>query len=259
MNRSGFGILRAAPSGRRRRGGSSVEAVVWEGSGTAWAGVSWGTPVERRLRLLGWQVTSVPWGDHGIAHRGRPGVLHVFSGGMEPVASGSAAMADRLAAVEQALATARVDECSVVGICLGAQMIAAVSAGFAPRPVTGGGEAGLTLVRGHGRPDLVVPTAHVAEVPEEFLDVPGVRHLWSNGVTAVQGFALGDRVAGVQFHPELAADEARRAVRSFRRALPAPPVQAPNHRVDPETAMQLLLHAAAAHRLIGAEEDLLVG
>jgi GMP synthase-like glutamine amidotransferase len=243
--------------GARRHGGL-VEAVVWAGSGTAWAGVSWGTPVERRLRLLGWQVTTVPWGDAGTVHRGRPGVLHVFSGGMEPVASGSAAMADRLVAVEQALATARVDECSVIGICLGAQMIAAVSAGFPPRPVTGGGESGLTLVRGHGRPDLVVPTAHVAEVPEEFLDVPGVRHLWSNGVTAVQGFALGDRVAGVQFHPELAADEARRAVRSFRRSLPAPPVRAPGHRVDPENAMQLLLHAAAAHRLIAAqEEDLL--
>jgi hypothetical protein len=103
----------------------------------------------------------------------------------------------------------------------------------------------------------VVPTAHVAEVPAEFLELPEVRQLWSNDVTAVQGFALGDRVAGVQFHPELAADEARRAVRSFRRALPAPPVRAPGHRVDPENAMQLLLTETAAHRLIAAEEDLL--
>jgi GMP synthase-like glutamine amidotransferase len=234
-----------------------VEAVVWEGSGTAWAEVSWGTPVERRLRLLGWQVTSVPWGDHGAAHRGRPGVLHVFSGGMEPVASGSAAMADRLGAVAEALATARFDQCSVLGICLGAQQIAAVSAGLVPRPVAGGGEAGLTLVRGHGRPDLVVPTAHVAEVPTEFLELPEVRQLWSNDVTAVQGFALGERVAGVQFHPELSADEGRMAARSFRRSLPAPPVRAPGHRVDPDYALQLLLTETAAHRLIAAEEDLL--
>jgi GMP synthase-like glutamine amidotransferase len=176
---------------------------------------------------------------------------------MEPVTSGTAAMACRLGAVDAALATAGLDECSVLGICLGAQLIAAAWGGLVPRAAAGGGEAGLTVVRGHGREDLVVPTAHVAEVPEEFLDLPGVRHLWSNDVTAVQGFALGDRVAGVQFHPELSADEARRAARNFRRSLPAPPVRAPGSLVDPEAALQLLLGETAAHRLVGAEEELL--
>lgn len=232
----------------------TVEAVVWEGSGVAWAGAPWGAPVTTRLTLLGWQVTVIAWGDPGTAHRGRPGVLHVFTGGMEPVASGSAAMADRLGAVADALATARSDGCSVIGICLGAQMVAAVSTGLLPRPVAGGGEAGLTLVHGHGRPDLVVPTAHVAEVPPEFLDRPDVRHLWSSDVTLVQGFSLGSRVVGVQFHPELSAREARWAARSFRQVLGAPPAWASPRTVDPDAALRAVLGAARADCL-GAVAD----
>jgi GMP synthase-like glutamine amidotransferase len=221
-----------------------VDAVVWQGSGAAWPGTSWGTPVADRLGLLGWSVTVVPWGSAGAEHRGRAGVLHVFSGGMEPVASGSAAMTDRLAAVTAALATARLGGCSVVGICLGAQMIAAVSAGLLPQPVAGGGEVGLARVRGHGLPDLVVPTAHVQEVPPEFLTRLDVRQLWSSGVTAVQGFALGDRVVGVQFHPELTVEEAGRSAGAFRRSFDAPPSWADPRDVDPLGALELVLEAA---------------
>jgi GMP synthase-like glutamine amidotransferase len=222
-----------------------VEAVVWEGSGSAWPGVPWGTPVDLRLSELGWRTTLVPWGDPGTEQRGRTGVLHVFTGGMEPVGSGTSVMADRLDAVAGALATARSGNGWVVGICLGAQMIAAVEAGLPPEPVPGGGEAGLALVRGLGRPDLVVPTAHVAQVPERFLAVPGVRHLWANDVTAVQGFGVGPRVVGVQFHPELSAQEARWAARSFRRELGAPPAWADAQAVDPGDTLRAVLRAAA--------------
>ncbi|MGY1712325.1 hypothetical protein ACI8AC_22720 [Geodermatophilus sp. SYSU D00758] len=230
-----------------------MEAVVWQGSGEARPGVPWGLPIERRLAQLGWRVTRIPWDDEGGGHRGRPDVLHVFSGGLEPVSSGSAAMADRLAAVAAALETAGRDRCSVVGICLGAQMIAAVAAGLTPQPVGGGGEAGLTALRGHtpGTPDLVVATAHVAEVPAALLTRPGVRHLWSNPVTTVQGFALGERVVGVQFHPEFSAHEGRWAARSFRAALGARPARAPARDVDPAHALRAVLHEAAASRSAG--------
>jgi GMP synthase-like glutamine amidotransferase len=236
-----------------------VDAVVWQGSGTAWPGVPWGAPVEARLTGLGWSVTVVPWGDAGDGRRGRPDVLHVFTGGMEGVSSGSAAMADRLDAVRAALGTAEDDRCSVVGICLGAQMIAAVAAGLPSRAVTTGGEAGLTAVRAHRGelPSLVVATAHVAEVPEQMLDRPDVRHLWSSPVTTVQGFALGERVAGVQFHPELTAHEGRRAARAFRRELPAPPAWAPARGVDPDAALRVVLAETAVHRLSETWEDLL--
>jgi GMP synthase-like glutamine amidotransferase len=233
----------------------AVEAVVWEGSGEAWPGTSWGAPVARRLRRLGWQVTVVPWGDPGILHRGRTEVLHVFGGGMEPVDSGSAAMSGRLTAVADALSAAESGSSTVVGICLGAQLIAAASSGLLPRPVAGCGEAGLTTVRGHGPRDLVVPTAHVAEVPPEFLAGSGVRHLWSNDVTTVQGFALGAGVVGVQFHPELSAREGRWAARSFRRTLDAAPVRAAAHAVDPDGALGAVLAAAGADRTVAALGD----
>lgn len=226
-----------------------VEAVVWAGSGSAWPGVPWSAPLERRLSGLGWQVTVVPWGSAGPAQRGRPGILHVFGGGMEPVSSASPEMKDRLDAVDAALATAASGRCAVIGICLGAQMIGAVAAGRMPRAVGGGGEAGLTVVRGHGRPDLVVPTAHVAEVPDDLLALPEADHLWSSDVTAVQGFAFGPGVVGVQFHPELSAREGRWAARSFRRALGAPPVWAPAHAVDADAALGTVLSAAGADRL----------
>ncbi|SFL60875.1 Glutamine amidotransferase class-I [Geodermatophilus ruber] len=229
---------------------------MWQGSGEAWPGTSWADPVHRLLVRLGWRVTLVPWGATGAEHRGRAGVLHVFSGGEEPVGSGSAAMLDRLAAVAAALGTAQQDGCAVVGICLGAQMIAAAGAGLPPRPVAGGGEAGLTTVRGAepGVRDLVVATAHVAEVPEEILAVPGVRHLWSNPVTTVQGFGWGERVVGVQFHPELSAEEGRRAALSFRQGFAAPPVDAPDQAVDPRRTLQTILRAAGAHRLVADRE-----
>ena len=240
--------------------GALVDAVVWQGSGDAWPGVPWGAPVAQRLENLGWRVDLVPWGAEGREHSGRPDVLHVFSGGMEPVSSGSAAMADRLDAVAAALTAAQQDRCSVIGICLGAQMIAAVAAGLGPRPVPGGGEAGFTVLRPEtpGAPALVVATAHVAEVPEAFLSRPDVRHLWSNPVTTVQGFALGERVAGVQFHPELSSSEGRRAARWFRRSLAAaPPAWAPARAVDPDVALQALLQVAGADRLVAAGDDVL--
>jgi GMP synthase-like glutamine amidotransferase len=233
-----------------------VDTVVWQGSGSAWPGASWDEALVRRLTGLGRRPTVVPWGDRGDEHVGRGGVLHVFTGGLEPVSSGSVETAARLDAVRAAVGTAERNGCWVVGICLGAQMIAAIVSGLAPRPVAGGGEAGLTLVSGCAPdvPDLVVPTAHVAEVPEPFLAVPGVRHLWRTPVTTVQGFTVGHRVVGVQFHPEFSAPEARRAARSFRRELGAPPVWAPAQAVDPDGALRAVLGQAGVDCPLPATE-----
>lgn len=235
-----------------------MDTVIWQGSGSAWPGGSWDESLVHRLTALGRQPTVVPWGDPGAGLVGRAGVLHVFTGGLEPVCSGSAETAARLDAVRAAVDSAGRGACSVVGICLGAQMIAAVVGGLVPRPVAGGGEAGLTVVTGRapGVPDLAVATAHVAEVPEAFLALPDVRHLWSNAVTTVQGFAVGERVVGVQFHPEFSAREARWASRSFRRELGAPPAWAPARAVDPDAALRVVLGQAGVHRLAAEREEL---
>ncbi len=223
-----------------------MDAIIWEGSGTPWRGGTWGGPVAARLTALGLGVRTIPWGAEGLAHRGRPDVLHVFSGGMESVRSASAAMEDRLGAVTAAVLAAAEGSCSVVGICLGAQMIAAAVSGLDPVPSPGGGEAGSTTVRGQelGTADMVVGTAHTHEVPRRFLAGDGVEHLWANDTTCVQGFRLADRVVGVQFHPELSGPEAARAARSFRRALGAPPAVDDISQVDPLMAMGTVLSLA---------------
>ncbi len=223
--------------------------MVWAGSGTAWPSVGWGEPVAEVLTSLGWRVAVVPWGDPAAEHQGRPGVLHVFTGGLEPVGSGTTAMADRLDAVRAGLAAADADRASIVGICLGAQMIAAVSGGVLPEAVPGGGEVGTTTVRGRGLPDLHVATAHVQQVPESYLRTPGVRLAWSSEATRLQGFMLGTRVVGVQFHPELCAVGAGWVGESFSELVGLPVVAAAQGPLDPARTVGSVLALAGAHRL----------
>jgi GMP synthase-like glutamine amidotransferase len=225
-----------------------VDAVIWQGSGAVWRGAGWGSPLQRRLDDAGWRTRLVPWGDPGHALRGAPDVLHVVTGGAEPLALRSAECVDRLGAVREAMRTAADGACSVVGICLGAQMIAAVHAGLDPERVPTGGEAGVARVRAQvpGLADLTVGTVHVEQVPAALLDAPGVTHLWGNTTTTVQGFRVGARVVGVQFHPELAGDEAVRAGRRFRRVLRAPLALADASAVDPRRTLAAVLGAAGA-------------
>jgi GMP synthase-like glutamine amidotransferase len=228
------------------------EAVVWAGSGTAWAGTGWGEPLAGQLAALGWRVSLVPWGDPASEHRGRTDVLHVFSGGLEAVDSGTAAMAERLDAVRAALTASREGGAAVLGVCLGAQMLAAVGAGTGPLPVASGGEAGVTTVRGHGVPDLTVPTAHVQEVPATVLTRTDVRLLWSNPVSTVQGFAIGARAVGVQFHPELTVAQSHRVTSAFRELLDVPDAPPASGDVDPSRALTTVLAAVGVARPLGA-------
>lgn len=224
-----------------------MDAIVWEGSGAPWRGATWGDPVTTRLRALGWRTRTVRWGDSGLAQRGRPDVVHVLTGGMESATSDSDALLDRLRAVEAAVLAAAEGRAAVLGICLGAQLIARAAAGTSPRPAAGGGEAGVTTVRAcrPGVDDLTVATAHVEEIPPAFLAGPGVTHLWAGESTRVQGFRLGQGVVGVQFHPELSGAEAARAARPFRRDRGARPALGDATAVDPIAALGAVLTLAA--------------
>lgn len=230
---------------------SSGEAVVWAGSGTAWPSVSWGEPMAELLGGLGWQVALVPWGDPAAEHRGRPDVLHVFTDGLEQVGSGTAAMAERLDAVRSALETAAEDRASVLGTCLGAHMIAAVAGGVLPEPVPGGAVAGTRTVHGYGLPDLHVATAHVVQVPESFLRTRGVRLTWSSAGSSMQGFTLGTRVAGVQFHPELCDVQADWAVNAFTHLVGVAPSRQAHGDLAPARTVGHVLALTGAHRLAG--------
>ena len=104
---------------------------------------------------------------------------------------------------EKTLITAAIREGKkVLGICLGAQLIAAVSgARVYPNPQK---EIGFWPVRwteaaGKGRPEEIFFHWH-----GETFDLPaGARLLASTKACVNQAFLLGDGVLGVQFHPEV--------------------------------------------------------
>jgi GMP synthase-like glutamine amidotransferase len=107
-------------------------------------------------------------------------------------------------------------------------------------------------VRGHGVPDLTVPTAHVQEIPATVLTRTDVRLLWSNPVSTVQGFAIGARAVGVQFHPELTVAQSHRATSAFRELLDVPDAPPASGDVDPSRALTTVLAAVGVARPLGA-------
>ncbi len=106
----------------------------------------------------------------------------------------------------------------VLGVCLGAQLIADVlGAGVRPNaereigwfPVRRTAEAAGTEL-GRALPE-VFPAFHWHG--DTFDLPPGAVHLAQSAACAQQAFALGDRVAGLQFHLEISADGAQELLR----------------------------------------------
>jgi GMP synthase-like glutamine amidotransferase len=95
---------------------------------------------------------------------------------------------------------------SVIGICLGSQIIAeALRSGSLVW--SSAIEVGLTPVT---RPDnteirQIVPSFHYQSISQEIRSVSGARIEWRNAHTAVQAFSYRKRTFGCQFHPELSA------------------------------------------------------
>ena len=114
-----------------------------------------------------------------------------------------------LAEVRSMLAEAAERQVPVLGICLGAQMLAAACGGRVERSGTGG-EIGLgdIDINDEGRKDSLfsgMPSRVQAAQwhVDEITDLPaGAVLLASSPRCAVQAFRLGRRAWGVQFHPE---------------------------------------------------------
>lgn len=162
--------------------------------------------IEQRLRAAG-LVTAAhdltqPDGD---VPRGR---LHVLTGGATSVSSEVGWMRSAVRLAAELVGSARRGERTVIGVCLGAQILAeAIRPGSlcaAPRI-----EVGLSLVRrldGSGS-EMAVPAFHYERVCNELAGAPGVEVLWTNAHTSIQAFRLYERVFGYQFHPELTTED----------------------------------------------------
>jgi GMP synthase-like glutamine amidotransferase len=184
--------------------------TVWEADGQPWAGAGYGLEIARRLRRSGLEVQVVP------LHRRLPDAgemaapMHVVSGGATPATTATGWVAESRRLLQGVLARATAGTASVVGICFGAQLLSVALAGpRAVRPARAGMEAGLRPVR-HRKSGAtsVVTQFHYHEIRPSAVDRMGGTITHSNDHTRVQGFTVGPRIAGYQFHPELDPDAA---------------------------------------------------
>jgi GMP synthase-like glutamine amidotransferase len=180
------------------------DAVVWVGDGMVTGGLDYGDRLVERLAARGLSVVRRDLTDAGAGvPRAR---LHVLSGGATSVNERSTWMPGGLDVTRSLVEAARRADHTVVGVCLGAQMIAET---VRPGGVVGAEriEVGLTEVWWRGEQPMIVPAFHYERIDEALRGQ--VEIVAGNAHSPVQGFRLGSRVWGLQFHPELRPDDLR--------------------------------------------------
>lgn len=119
-----------------------------------------------------------------------------------------------LVAEKALIADAIAQDRRVLGVCLGAQLVADVLGG----PVTRNAHAEIGWFEVRGLPDLAASRAFRQFPPsfvafhwhgDTFALPPGTRPLLASDACANQAFEHGPRVAGIQFHLEVTAANAR--------------------------------------------------
>jgi len=176
-----------------------VQHVAWEGPGLIAA--------EARARGLDLRVHRMDLGDP-LPAADTLGGLVVMGG---PMGAGETIAYPHLAAERDLLASAVSQGLPVLGVCLGAQLLAAALGARVYRGASleiGIGDVQLTE---EGRRDAVLgkagPSFPAVHWHQDTFDLPpGCVHLASSLPYPQQGFRLGDRVYGLQFHSELDAD-----------------------------------------------------
>ena len=182
---------------------------VWRGSGRPFAGVDYATRWRQILPGCGLEPVVRDYLDGSLGGASAGG-LHLVVGSEIASSDARPQMRDFLSFVAEVVAAAAADEAALLGVCFGAQAIAAAVAGPASvRAAPKGIEAGVARVTQVGQARARnVAQFHYEEVDPAFIS--GVAKLeFTNAHSEVQGFVLGDRVRGVQFHPEFSADDAR--------------------------------------------------
>lgn len=104
-----------------------------------------------------------------------------------------------------------------IGICLGAQLMAAAS-GASVYPGTQGKEIGWAAIQAGADAalhpffsELLSPDLRVLHWHGDTFDLPpGAHHLASTALYANQAFAIGEHALGLQFHPEVTAQNLER-------------------------------------------------
>lgn len=202
------------PTGDHRSPDSPPAVIVWEASGSPWAGVGYGDAICWHLSRAGFAprlvsvVERMPSPDELAASR------HVLSGGEASAHSSALWMVQMRGHLERLVGRALTGDAAVIGIGLGAQLLAATLAGGAIRDVDGGVEAGMVRVTAPDGDPIWVAQLHQQQIdPAAIRAIDGQVVLTGNHCK-VQGFTLGNTLTGYQFHPELDPDALERTLRT---------------------------------------------
>lgn len=194
-----------------------IRAIVWVADGEATEKLDYGDRLVERLTDQGMYVDRH---DLAKADPADPPTadLHVLTGGATPVHDATGWMPHGLALTSALADGARRGRHTLVGVCLGSQMIAeTLSPGNSVR-ASDVIEVGLTTVRLRleGREEsVVVPSFHYEQILPRVLE-GGAELVADNAHSPVQGFRYGPHVWGVQFHPELDPADTRHLVDHHR-------------------------------------------
>jgi len=221
-------------SDRWGRWGRVADVVVWEADGRDdrhGAGRhGYGRPIVRRLQRSGLSVQTVRLTERAPTESEMTAPVHVLSGGNTAVDADVAWLAAARERLAWVLEFAMAGHATVTGICFGSQLIAHLLAGpSAVGPHPGGLQAGLVDVHGGGDAAGVVSSFHFHRIRRNEVMRAGGRVLLRSDRTEVQAYAFGDRVRGVQFHPELTPNGLRTTLRTYRDVLE-------HHGTDPVVA-----------------------
>ena len=181
---------------------ATPDVVVWEADGKPLPWLGYGARLAAPLRALGARVRVVPYRRRPLTAAELAAPVHLLSGGETTSFAGDPATVRALADVTGLLQRAWRGEATVIGVCLGAQLVARGIAPGLPQSFPDGGlEAGLCTVYGPGGP-VRVAELHYEEIHPSFTEVGGVEVTHTNRHSRVQGFRWGETVSGYQFHPE---------------------------------------------------------
>jgi GMP synthase-like glutamine amidotransferase len=196
------------------------DALVWVADGLIADGLGYGDRLAERLSDQGFRVarrdlTRV----NGAVPAAR---LHVLSGGWTSVNDRSTWMSPALALTRSLVDGAQRGDHTVLGVCLGSQMIAEA---LWPGGVRAAKRIEVGLAEVHWSDEdserIVVPAFHYEEIDPLGVTAGGGKIVAGNAHSPVQGFRLGARIWGVQFHPELAPNDVRRMVGDNRATIEA--------------------------------------
>jgi GMP synthase-like glutamine amidotransferase len=205
---------------------TTPDLVIWRADGEPYPGLTYATRLAERLEGPCGTVTVAPVAERRLRRAEFHAPLHVLTGGSTPAEN------DRWHSSRDLLAQLmRSDGARVVGVCLGAQMIATVL-GHPPRASRFGLEVGLRRVQpDDGSDPLAVAQFHYHEIPASLLDDTWVARTHHNDHTDVQGFDYRHNVRGLQFHPEMSPGDIAATAQANGELLRA-------HRIDPDRVSQ---------------------